>query len=428
MGIVVYRSQNNGTLLYRISPRSNDATPQAIVNDPGVSDKTFVDDNTDAELIKLGRGVLYTNGGERANVSAPPSLYAVRHGNRLCLLSADEPGDIWFSKLLSKSEPANFGRGFQLRIDGLPGQPVALASLDDKLVVLTPSSLHYIVGPGPNNTGADGGFSEAFDIAVDGGCVDPRSVISTQMGVFFLARKGLVVLTRGLAVEFAGAAVEDTTRAYPVCRRATLDSEAQRVYWLMSTADGADNVYVVYDYDNNAWYVWPVSPTAQQVDQTVWRGKHAVNDGRPALRGFGAAPGSDPDGSYVTMAIETPELSFSSVGGFRRLRNVIVTGERLHPHTLRLRLYEGFSASTSIPDQSRTFDLSSSSTMNGLPNFQAILHVKHQKSSSARVLITDETAAGTTGAAERTGAVISGLTLEFGVIEGPSRLAPQNKR
>jgi hypothetical protein len=419
--IVFYRTQNNGSLLFRISPRTLDGSADSMVNEPNVSFKTFVDDRTDAQLADLGRGFLYTNGGTRGFVAAPPALHAVRHLDRLWLLSLDRPGEIWPSNEFAEGRPPTFGRGSQLRLVGLPGPLTALASRDDKLFVFTESSIHYLVGRGPADTGQGGEFSQLFDVATDCGCVDTPSVVGTSAGVFFRGPAGIMLVTRGLEVEFVGAPVEDLTDAYPVCRRAVVDATRRRVYWLLSSADLTESTMVVFDYDSGAWYEWPISTDSALVDQTIWRGKHVVSDGRNALRGFGPTPGNDPDGSYVVATIETPELR-----GFQR---AVLTLERLHPHTLNVEILKGYRRSDVTPLQSRSYDLSSTSTVKGLPDAQLEVVVKSQDAASARLRITDAPATGTTNAVERTGFNLSAITITADVAAAGRELtAPDNKR
>lgn len=428
VGIAVYRTKHNGSLLFRISPRTFDGSSQALLNNPRQSLLSFTDTLSDEQLGALGRGFLYTAGGQRPTVPPPPSRHMVRHQDRLWLISSDDPSELWFTKILAKGETPSFARGNQLRIDGLPSPPTALASQGERLVVFTASGIYYFVGQGPDDTGQSGAFSPAYEVPTTCGCSDPRSVLSTHLGVFFLGPAGLMLLDQGLSVSPIGAPVENQT-AGRFCRRAVNDEPSRRAYWLFTdTPHGApgSSRYVVFDYDSGAWYVWTISPQAAQRDQCVWRGEHVVCDGQPAQRGFGAVPASDPDGSYVAGTLQLPWVNLASVAGFQRLRNVLLTGTLLDACNVYVRLFVNHDSDNEA--QFKTFALGGDSQVIGLPQVRLSVDVKRQLASQHLVEIVHEPVVGTTGTGPRYGIELAGVSLHLGVKKGAAKLAAQNRK
>ena len=100
------------------------------------------------------------------SATAPPSRHAATHQNRLWLIDAEDPNRLWFSNEIFEGQPTTFGRGNQLRIDGLPSAPTALASNGDRLVVFTAVGIYYLVGQGPDMYEIKLGGSEALNYLV----------------------------------------------------------------------------------------------------------------------------------------------------------------------------------------------------------------------------------------------------------------------
>lgn len=427
VSIAMYRTQNNGVLFFRISPRTHDGSAASLHNDPGVRSVVFSDALTDAQLAALGRGFLYTNSGARAHVMAPPSLHACRHQNRLWLLDAEDPNRLRYSNEIFEGQPPCFGRGNELRIDGLPSAPTALASSGDRLCVFTADGIYYLVGQGPDDTGANGSFSPAYQVPTTCGCTDPRSVLSTHLGTFFLGQNGIMLFGAGGGVAPVGQPAEDeVTGAF--CRRVVLDEVERKIYWLFASTPSGDPVsarLVVHEYDEDAWLVHRVAPTNAQRDQCLWKGGHVMNDGRPALRGFGPTPAADPDGSYVSAFLRLPWVNLGGINGFQRFRRFLLKGRRNQPCNLRVRFFVDHDDVTAT--QNKLVDLSNTSTLRRLPILELSIDVKRQLNANAMVEISHEPAAGATNTVERAGVELVAPAFELGVKKGPQRLAKENR-
>ncbi len=436
--IAVYRTLvNTPGPFYRLSPRSLEG--DALLNDPKAESVSFEDDYTDAEAQGLGFGLLYTDAGLRAVVAPPPSLFVCEHGNRLWLVSADDPRELWFSRTLVKGEPPCFSRDQVLRVDGLGGPLVALASHGDRLLLFTELRIAYLYGSGPDDTLQNGQFSEAIAVRSSCGCSDPNSVITTDLGTFFKSPKGLMLIDPGMKVAPVGKPAGDAFRAFPYVRRVALDDggggaeagHGGRVVWLVATspsgAAGASK-FVWYDYDHDAWGTWRINPHASMRDHVVWRGEHVVSDGRPALRGHGDVPAADdPDGSYVGVTIRVPPFSAGGPGGTQLLSDVTIVGERVRPCMLRVKTFTDYEETAF--DQNKLFDYSSTSTAKRLPLVFAGFEVKVQECTAKALEITTEVADGDDeSAAQRGGLKLTGVHYHVQPLSGPARLPVENRR
>jgi hypothetical protein len=359
---------------------------------------------------------------------APPSRHAATHQNRLWLIDAEDPNRLWFSNEIFEGQPTTFGRGNNLRIDGLPSAPTALASNGDRLCVFTAVGIYYLVGQGPDDTGQSGAFSPAFQVPTTCGCTDARSVLSTHLGVFFQGQNGIMLFGAGGGVGPVGQPVEDAIAGL-FCRRVVLDETERKIYWLFTQAESGlptASKHIVFEYDEDAWLVWRIAPTFLQRDQCVWRGKHIVCDGRPALRGFGATPAADPNGAYVAALLRLPWVNLGGFSGFQRFRRFLIKGRRNQPCNLRVRFFIDHDDATAV--QNKLFDLSSTSTVKRLPILELGVDVLRQLNANAMVEISHETAAGATNTVARAGVELVAPGFDLGVKKGPQKISALNRK
>ena len=97
--------------------------------------------------------------------------------------SAEPDRSVWFSQQLQTDETPRWHEGLKVQLTDSDERIVALASLDQTLVIFTRSRIFAVSGLGPADTGRDGAFSGPAPIATAFGCLDPGSVVSTSRGV-----------------------------------------------------------------------------------------------------------------------------------------------------------------------------------------------------------------------------------------------------
>ena len=411
----VYRTTAGSTgPFYQVFQPSQ--VPQMRADDPNtlqaVQDN-FADGaiNTNPQLYT---GLVGTAASAVDNVAPPSFTCLVAHRGRLFGIGDDER-TLWFSKQYVPGESVAFADEFTIPCDD---RIVALASLDSNLVLFGTSRIWTLSGDGPNDGGLNSDYGLPQPVATDQGCVDPRSVVVTQEGVFFQSAVGLYLLDRGLNVSYVGPAVDDDLTTYPTIAAATVHPTGQHVLF---TANGSSTgVRLVYDYRTKHWYrdvvnggttvvsscAWP-SPTGNVLVWLDSAGKVWKEDSTTWLD----------NGSWVTMSAElafvhAPSASADGTGvqGYQRAHRVTFLGYRFSACDLRVDIGQDY-----LGTYGQTKTWTASGTIDGLvtlPIVQLSEHVAQQKTEAVRVKFTD---AAPTGDALGTGQGLAFLSAGFEV-------------
>lgn len=333
--VAVYRTVAAGSVYYRLGTIAG-----TTLNDTTTDSVSYIDSATDASII--GNEILYTDGAsgsELPNIAPPSSSAICSHRGRIFLVTGRDR--ISFSKQVADGYPVEFNDALYLLPDARGGALVAVASMDDKLVIFREHAIYFTTGDGPSDTGA-GGFPEPVLITSDAGCSEVRSVVLTNAGLMFKSSKGIYLLDRSLAVTYIGAAVEDWNGL--TITSANMVPNTNEVRFTTSGTVTVDNVAqyaptLVYDY---AFGQWATFTNYAAADATVWgttfvrvqsNGKVYKED-RTAY---------DDDGSHVRLRLTTTWMSLGGVQGFKRLYRVLILGDYKSAHTLRCRIGYDFS-------------------------------------------------------------------------------------
>lgn len=409
----------NASPFYRLTPHRG-SQDTLTLNAPALSTITFTDTIADGALagpLPLALGFIYTEGGVVPNETPPAPRAVLSAKNRLWIATGRE---LWFSKPVVQGEGPGFSSEFVLYLDDANDDIVALAELDDKVVVFTADRIYYVAGDGPNAAGGGGGFIGPIRVPTDGGCADARSVATTTEGVLFWCGSALWRLTRGLQIEPVGDPVLDTVQG-SVGVITKLDVDAQRAYVLCESAFGAR--FAILDYRYGQWVTQtnygfagdPPAPAPTRIYGHHWNnGTHwVVTPSAVARRG-----GVDTDlGATFVATLQTPWVHVAGVNGYQRCWDVGITGRRLGGHWYTVAVHTDYDDATAR--QVATYDLTAAL---GAPVDRVSLHMRSQLCSAVRVTLSD---AGTPAP----GAVwdVAGVTLGIGVKGGNARLPAQNK-
>lgn len=321
--IVFYRTQASGTVLYRISSLT---TPSYnVINgvSPYLTYTDTLDDASIAENPQLYTQPLTQQDTIVENSPAPPTGLMVLHRNRIWVVDSTRPLDIWYSKEVFAGYPVEFNSGFIRHVDPRGGDITALATVDDKLLVFKQSHIFFIVGQGPTNADLNNDFSDAILITTDCGCIDPRSVVGTPVGIMFQSAKGIYLIDRSLQVQYVGSPVEAYNNE--TITSATLTSNTNQVRFTLESGKT-----LVFDYFVQQWGVFT---NQYAVDSLNWQ------DTMVLLRSNGTVlketPGVFTDaGSPIKLKLATSWLSFANVQGFQRVRRAQILGAYSSPHNL----------------------------------------------------------------------------------------------
>lgn len=320
--IVVYRSAANGLLLTR--------TTSALVpvyNDPTVDSITFVDTLSDAAIA--GNAALYTQPLTQGNPvvpnAAPPACSLITtFADRIFLAGVDDPYTMWFSKPTTLNVPMEFSSLFTLRADPDGGPIIALARMDDKLVIFKQTGIFYLTGNGPTNTGDQNDFLTIIQIPSGGvGCSTQNAVVLTPAGLLFPSSNGIYLLDRGLNVSYKGAPVEGFNAL--TITAATLIPNQWVVF--LTTSDTA----IVYDYFYDQWSTFT---NHGGLDGVIYAARnlyaYAKTDGKVYLQ----TPTVFSDAGLPIPVSFTLSWAAAKLQGFQRIVHAYVLGSYKGTHTL----------------------------------------------------------------------------------------------
>lgn len=327
--ISVWRTLVDQTNFQRVTTFEN-----PIYNETSADYISFTDLISDTVLD--GNDYLYTTGGVLENICIPPVKTLVSYKNRLLGVLEEESYTMWYSKPAFSNIPAQFTDLFTINIDQKGGPITGLSVMDDKLIIFKRSMIFYMVGDGPTNTGAANDFSNPTLVTTDSGCNNPKSIVTTPVGVIYKSDKGIYILERSLDVKYIGADVEGYNST--TITSANLVANYNHVRFTLNTG-----ITLMYDYYVQQW--------------SVFKNYDAID---AAIVGFGTTSPvyymikSDgtvnketngqflDNGDYIPLKIETNWISMSGLQGFQRIYKVLVLGHYKSPHELTFKSYFDF--------------------------------------------------------------------------------------
>jgi hypothetical protein len=390
--------------------------------DPSSSDEaTLVDVTADADILDNRRP--YTE-GEFGAVSgvldvAPPiaSRFVAATADRVVVASADGPR-YHISQLALPEEPISFAQPgvsgpaalvYQREIEG--GQITGLATMDDQVVLGTPTSVHVASAPGPAgpNLAGVGEFPPPVRLPGTLGVYNADSLVEDSAGLWFLsAQDRLMLVPRGQGVAVEAGKPGRELLAGGIVVGAGRQTADDLTAWALSTS------HLLWRHEtDNQWGhdVLPFIPKrlvshlgelyAVQTPGlgTVW---HQDN----TLFGDGSA-----GGTAVVLTAETGDFQVFGLGGHGRLAVVEALGQFQAAAALELSIsYDSGASYTSLGAHS----------ISGLAvgeAFQRLWAPSRQRGGKFRLKLTMTPTSTTTE-----GCRLTGLTLYYSTATGPTRL------
>jgi hypothetical protein len=338
-------------------------TYQVLTNDPRSKDVSVVDTKAPANIANGSPAVplasqaqLYTDIGELANVPPPPFVTEVTHKNRLVGIAGDLH-TVWLSK--DASEDLTQAPGFNEALTlTFATEKTALASLAAALVVFGKDSIDIVHGDGPDATGS--GAWQTQRVQTDLGCTEPRSVVTTPMGVMFRSARGLELLDVGLNVTWLGERIKDTVAAYPNITSAVLVASEQEVRFTCN--NGSTGIVLAYDYGYKVWFVRRYKDSADTAASNILFVDAALIDGVYTMLTAGgqvyretSSHKLDNGADYVAMDVVLAPISaqpgrsgWSNANlGWSRMKDVTLMGTSVTNHNLTVSTALDFAASYS---------------------------------------------------------------------------------
>ncbi len=250
----IYRTVSGGTQYQRVSSATviTGASTTATLS---VTDSTTDTALASKELLHRQPG---TPGTALDRYYAPASSCAVRHKDRVFCARGST---VYYSSFSVFGEAPWFNPAFSIEVFGGTGNITALASMDGTLVVFKKNAIFVIDGDGPPENGGSGAeFSPPRKILTDLGCVDGRTLLTTDNGLMFRSRRGIELLARNLTISWLGERVFRTVDAFQYNGGAAFDVATGRCVWLLGSAVGSwpgqivtSGYAVVYDTASDTW-------------------------------------------------------------------------------------------------------------------------------------------------------------------------------
>jgi hypothetical protein len=308
---------------------------------------TLPDSDLQTRRMLYGTGSLPGTNGSGQDRRSPPFCQDVASYNGMLVVASGS--ELWWSGQTVGGEGTWWNPAFVMPVDG-PGNITALAVQDGTLVAFKDRSIYTLAGEAPSDNGAFGGLGAPRRLAVDVGCIDPRSVVVTSLGVFFRSERGIELLSRGGAVDWIGEKVQNTLAAFPVVSSAVLDDRGGLVRLSLAqgeeggrvTGEGCD---LVFDLTLGDW---------QSVDDKAGSGAHQASqdaamvyvDGAHRYAWLGVdgtvyyeqRPTDETAhldaGGWTTMAAVSPWVAIAGRNGEQFIDQVLLLAKRHTDHSL----------------------------------------------------------------------------------------------
>lgn len=333
--IVIYRWSTAQQVYYQVT-----SVTVPTLNSVSVDSIAFVDTLADASI--LGNNILYTTGGVIENIAPPATSIMTLFKSRLFLVDAEDQNLLWFSKQVIEATPVEMSDlltiyvGPTVSAQGNTGPITALSSMDDKLIVFKKNAIYYIVGQGPDNTGANNDFQDPIFITATIGCTNQNSIVFIPSGLLFQSDKGIWLLGRDLSTTYIGAPVDNFNDI--LVKSALVIPGTNQARLIL---DGG--TILMYDYYFNQWGTFvgstPISSTLYQSLQTNISVLGEVFQETPGVYLDGTRP--------VNMGLTTGWFNLAGLQGYERAYFFYLLGTYLSPHKLSIQIAFDYNSSPS---------------------------------------------------------------------------------
>lgn len=383
VNVVLYRTQVNLPVFYRIASQKNDPTIDCL---------TFNDQAPDSAITV--NPVLYTSGGVVENFPVPPHNAIVTYKSREIVIPVENPLSWWYSLQVVPGSPVEFSESNIQNIDEFGGFTKALGVLDANLIFFKPNAIFLVAGEGPAPNGTNNDFTSPQLITTDTGCNNPKSVVQTPLGLMFQSPKGFYLLNRGLQTQYIGRDVEFYNNI--PATSAQLIPGVNQVRFTLN-----NGTVLQYEYLQNQWDVFN---NISAVDSCLFQNQFLYLN--PNGQAFQETPGTFSDnGSYIPMSVTTSWIQTAGIQGFQRVYKVYVFGDWKSSHNLTISLAYNFDPTIVQTD---TIPVTSS-----VVPYQFRINTQFQKCQALQVTISDSQN-GSVGE----GFELSTIGLEVGVKKG----------
>ena len=206
---------------------------------------------TIADATVAAKEPLYITGGVFDNWQPSAPIAIASNGRRFLSVSGDRP------TFVVESKPTNDRDGLaffeNVGRDIVPGgnRIYGLASYLDKWFAFKKSVVFVAQGDGADVTGQNDTLSEFQPISNGVGCTQPRSIVTTSVGVAFRSSAGFYLIGSDLVPRYVGAAVENFTSSVV---DSAYDNVNEIVHFALS--DGTVLVMTIFETEQGVDIRW----------------------------------------------------------------------------------------------------------------------------------------------------------------------------
>lgn len=431
--IVPYRSKVNGTVLFR-SPERTSSTTLSPFNDVSDADSLFavVDGQSDANIGD--NPIIYTSGGVLDGVMPPCLRDIAAWKNRLFGIGEDGQ-TIWYSTEWEDGVAPWFNETLTFSVSDDDRELVAIAAMDDKLVLFKERAVYVVTGE-PHQSNGLGSSLLVEKISNEAGCSDLRSVVRGPDGIYFQSSRGITLLTRDLRVEFIGSPVQATLAGYPNVISACLHDKQSEVLFLCTYLNSStDAIVLAYNYFWKVWIRRDYQSSADQLikatsivvhEDTMWGTETAVSDlGLFRERQAGNAVLYADQTLWVPLSFSIAWLKPDGLQGYCRCKRMWLLFESLTEHGISVSLARDYESSYYQTESWTSADVAA------LTKEQFRIIPSRQKCESFTTYVTDVqptnwNGAGTGGSGR--GPRVQGLRFLVGMKRGGFRRLPEGAK
>jgi hypothetical protein len=381
LALEVYRTKDAGATFYLQSINT-------IV--PG-TDTTVVDTTSDVAL-ELSR-ILYTNGGVLAAEPAPASTALAAHQDRLWLIDARDRRLLHYSKVREQGVDYEFNAALVVRVES-QREPVALASMDDKLLIFTSRDCYAVTGQGPDATGVGGTFIPEL-CARGVGATGRHAALGTPIGTIVHTQGGFRLLGRDLSVQDIGKLLTDSAPGTVSVRASVYFPARQQAWFLLS------NQYIaVFDHrrDGLRCSLFALASGLNSAALDL-----VDIGGAPHLLSYNSGDGkhyvyrqhetkSDDAGQFVPLAVQTGWFRIGGDTGLQDGRFRVLHVYGAFPEASGSAGYSGLTVGVEVQGEQRSLGTSESATFSksnlNITNPSHVrMRLKRQRGYAARVTL-----------------------------------------
>lgn len=325
--IVLYRWSTAQQVYYQVT-----SITSPTLNDTTIDQVTITDTFADATI--LGNNIIYTTGGVLEDVGPPSFKSVFLFDDRLWGIESEDDSSLWFSKQVIPATPVEMSDLLTMFVApniGAQGPSGGLNCgfpMDDKAILFKSSSILYVNGTGPDNTGSNNQYSQPILVTTTVGCSNQKSIVNMPQGLMFEfqseAGNQIWILKRDLGTEYIGAPVEALTNGATIQSAVSIPGTNQVRFTLSSGAT------LVYDY---YYGQWDTSVGIPAVSSTLFQGLHTYITSQSTI--YQEAPGTYVDGSNpVLMSFTTGWFNLAGLQGYQRAYFFYLLGTYITPFKL----------------------------------------------------------------------------------------------